>query len=70
MESSNLQFVLLTDVIVDCVTSNEQSRSGQGNRDLLHMPGPFIHIRYPLTTTTKLSETGRNTFQPSRISWS
>lgn len=34
-------------------------------------PQPYlVHISHPLTSTTNSSETGRNTFQPSRISWS
>ncbi len=53
-------------------TDRHRKSDSLGQKDnACHCHAPFlIHISHPLTTQTNSNDTGRNTFQPSRISWS
>lgn len=46
--------------------SNQQG----GHRNNHNIPPTRDHISQPLTTNTQINDSGRNTFHPSRISWS
>ena len=59
----------LCTVFSTLVVRRASSKGQQPNEERPHAPY-LVTIRYPLTNTTNPSDTGKNTFHPSRISWS
>src|SRR5215510_2317794 len=62
--------------VVDHPDDDTDKRADESRERILHLPSPaylgasLVNCSTAATIATMASESGRNTFQPSRISWS